>query len=68
MSQIEAIREHLLKGKSITPLEALKKYGCFRLAAVVFNIRAEGYVVETELLHKKQKKWAKYSLIAYEKR
>jgi len=67
MSQIEAIRAHLLKGKSITPIEALNKHGCFRLAAIIFNIRAEGFTVETEIVHRNGKKWASYTLIGHGK-
>ena len=68
MSQIDAIRAHLLRGKPITPIQALNLFGCFRLAAVIFNIREEGYTVDTEMVHKGGKKWASYTLIAYEKR
>ena len=32
-SQNERILAHLKKGKKITPLDALEKFGCFRLAA-----------------------------------
>jgi len=38
-TQRAKIREHLLQGKPITPLEALNLYGCFRLSAVIFNLR-----------------------------
>jgi hypothetical protein len=65
MTQIDSIRAHLVKGKPITPLEALERYGCFRLAAVIFKIREEGFTVETEMVHKGQKKWASYTLTGY---
>lgn len=35
------IREHLRRFGSITPLEALREYGCYRLGAVVFNLRRD---------------------------
>ena len=53
MSQIDDVRAHLLRGKPITPIQALNLFGCFRLAAIIFNIRAEGYTVETEMVHRK---------------
>ena len=34
-SQYDMILKHLKRGDSITPLDALDKYGCFRLAAVI---------------------------------
>jgi hypothetical protein len=48
-------------------MQALRLYGCFRLAAVIFNIRAEGYTVETEMVHRGGKKWASYTLTGYQK-
>lgn len=65
MTQIDAIRAHLLRGKTITPLQALKLYGCFRLAAVIFNIRAEGYIIETEMVSNGKGHFAEYRLTAY---
>ena len=67
MSQIDGIRAHLLRGKPITPIQALNLFGCFRLAAVIFNIREEGYTVETEMVHRNGKKWASYTLTGYSK-
>ena len=67
MSQIDSIRAHLLRGKPITPIQALNLFGCFRLAAAIFNIRAEGYTVDTEMVHVGKKKWASYTLTGYRK-
>ena len=36
------IREHLLNGGSITALEALREYGCYRLASRISDLRQEG--------------------------
>jgi len=66
MSQIDGIRAHLLRGKPITPMQALKLFGCFRLAAVIFNLRAEGFAIETEMVYSgDKKKWASYTLTGY---
>jgi hypothetical protein len=67
MSQIDSIRAHLLRGKPITPIQALNLFGCFRLAAVIFNIRDEGYTVDTEMVYRKGKKWASYTLTGFQK-
>lgn len=40
-TQLVRIKEHLKKGYTITPQEALKKYGCFRLSAVIHRLRTE---------------------------
>lgn len=44
------VRAWLLKGCSITPLEALNRFGIFRLAAVVHELREEGLPIVTEKL------------------
>ena len=38
-SQLEKIRRHLMRGKSITPLTALLRYDCFRLGARIWDLR-----------------------------
>ena len=39
VSQAKNILAHLVQHKTITPLEALNQYGCFRLSAVIFNLK-----------------------------
>lgn len=38
-SQIQKVKNHLMNGKSITPIDALNLYGSFRLAALVHVLR-----------------------------
>jgi hypothetical protein len=61
MSQTTKIHEHL-KTAPITPLEALRKYKCFRLAARIDDLRKEGVNVKTEIVRKGKKHFAKYYL------
>lgn len=49
-SQKKQIRNHLLSGKHITQLDALKLYGCLRLSAVIYDLRAEGLPIVMEKL------------------
>ena len=62
-SQIENIRQYLLDGNAITPIEALNKFGCFRLAAVINNLNKENLNIETTIIKENGKKFAKYKLI-----
>lgn len=48
-SQHTLILHHLETGAEITPMEALNKYGCYRLGAVIFNLKKEGYVITTRI-------------------
>ena len=37
------VLEHLLKGLTLSPLEAFKRYKTMRLSAIIFNLKEEGY-------------------------
>lgn len=38
-TQLAIIRNYLMDGKSITPIEALNLCGCFRLSAIIHTLR-----------------------------
>ena len=62
-SQKENILEYLQIGNKITPLEALYQFGSFRLSAIIFELRQEGFNIIT---HKKKvdgKTFAEYELV-----
>ena len=40
-SQLEAVMEYLAQGKTLTALQALKYFGCMRLAAIIHVLRQE---------------------------
>ena len=40
-SQNKRIRAHLESGRYLTPLEALYKFGCFRLSARIYDLRRD---------------------------
>jgi hypothetical protein len=61
-SQVEQIRAHLVSGRDITPLEALHRFGCLRLAARVADLRAQGIPVETVAELANGKRFARYRL------
>ena len=62
-SQSGRILKHMQEGYGITPITALNKYGCFRLAAVVFDLKREGHNIETTIIRENEKKFARYKLI-----
>lgn len=49
-SQCGQILAYLKKGKTLTPAEALKRFGCLRLAARVRDLRDQGYRIRTEMI------------------
>ena len=46
-TQTAAILEHLKRHGSITPLEALNRYGCMRLGARIYDLKRAGNPIET---------------------
>ena len=64
-TQKEMILEYLQLGHALTPLEALRYFGCFRLGARIADIKKEGYNIHSELVHdpKTGKRYASYILI-----
>jgi hypothetical protein len=50
MTQSEKILEHLRSGQTLTPLEALRKYGCLRLGARVYDLKQKGVTIDMRLI------------------
>lgn len=61
MSQNEAILEHL-KREPITAMDALRFYGCFRLASRINDLRGMGHDIETRHRRMNGKIFAEYHL------
>jgi hypothetical protein len=61
-TQKQQIRAYLTKGKSITPIDALNKFGCFRLSARIADLRDEGLNIATKYVTKAGKTFASYSV------
>ena len=47
MTQTEMLLMDLQRGQTVTPLQALKRYGCMRLSARVYDLRSEGMPVKS---------------------
>ena len=61
-SHTQSVLALLEKGKSITAIQALEKFGCFRLAARIANLRDAGIPVITRMVTINGSRVAKYSL------
>ena len=53
--------EYMNLNGSITPLEALTAFGCFRLAAVICDLRKAGVDIDTDI-NEEGKRYAIYTL------
>jgi hypothetical protein len=66
-SQNKRIRNYLESGRTLTPLDALYQFSCFRLGARINDLKREGMNIETEIIEitsdGRKKHVAKYKLI-----
>lgn len=49
MNKHIAVLNHLIEHKTLTPLEALQKYGTMRLGAIIFDLRKD-HNIETQMI------------------
>jgi len=61
-SQNKLIAKHLINGYTINPMEALKLYGCFRLAARINDLRNEGMEITSTRTVQGRKHFTTYSI------
>ena len=61
-SQNALIKGWLMNGRSLTTLEALNMFGCFRLAARIADLRDKGMDIHTDIVEINDKRVARYSI------
>jgi len=68
MTQEEAILNYMRGGNTITSLEALDIFGCFRLASRISDLRQHypNLNIQVDMVHNNGKKFAQYKLITKE--
>lgn len=49
-TQKEQVKKHLIRGESLTTLDALKLYNSFRLSSIIHRLRREGNIIYTRTL------------------
>lgn len=63
-TQRAAIRDALLAGDRLTPLDALTRFGCLRLGARVYDLKREGWPITSRLVEHEGKRYAEYRMEA----
>jgi hypothetical protein len=61
-SQTESILRHLKAGHAISPLDALRRYGCMRLGARIWDLRQAGHRIERRLIDDGRRRYAEYRM------
>ena len=62
MSQEQEILNYLKTGQTLSPLEALNRFGCMRLASRVYDLRNQGHRIEATRVGNGRKAWHEYNL------
>ena len=62
-SQKALILAHLQTGATLTSLEALERYGCFRLSGRILDLKEEGHTINSQLVKINGKYVSEYTLI-----
>jgi hypothetical protein len=62
MSISHKLEAWLLKGKTITALQALNKWGCMRLSARINELRNDGFPILTDSVKQNGKVFARYRM------
>jgi hypothetical protein len=64
-SQRKNVKNWLLKGNSITPIEALQMFGAFRLSAIIFVLKNEDNMnIHTDMIYEPNgRRYARYTLV-----
>lgn len=60
VTQNDKILSYLEEGNSISPMDALNHFGCFRLASRIHDLRSDGNLIET--VRNSGKRYAEYKL------
>ena len=48
-TQVQMLSEDLIAGFKITPLIALREYGMMRLAARIWDLREDGFIIQERM-------------------
>jgi hypothetical protein len=66
IAQRQQILGYLRLNGSITPIDALERFNCFRLGARIWDLKHEGIPIESKLENHNGKKYSRYYLAADE--
>jgi hypothetical protein len=62
-TQKQLVLIHFKKRKSITSWEAIQSYGITRLAAVICDLKDDGFTISRVMEYGDGKRWARYTLL-----
>ena len=54
------IQRHLAKGKGLTPLSALRRFGCLSLSQRIGELKREGWPISSKMIRRNGASFKKY--------
>ena len=61
-SQNDLIAEYLKQGNTLTPIDALNRFGCFRLSGRIHDLKRSGLPIEARTVENNGKRYAEYRI------
>lgn len=65
MTQTEMVLRYMQDFGSITPVDAMREFGCMRLGARIYDLKRDGHVIITERKKHKNRYGRKISYARY---
>lgn len=67
LTQYDRVLDHLQKNRKLSQKQAINLYGAYRLSAIIYNLRKDGYNITTSFKSGKNRfgdnvSWAEYKL------
>ena len=62
-TKIDKVAHHLVTKKKITSWDAIQLYFATRLADIIFTLRNEGWLINTNMIKKNNTRYAEYILV-----
>ena len=62
LAQNKRILKFMQRGNAITPMSALKMFGCFRLSGRVYDLRRDGHKIERTMKRRGRRNFAEYRM------
>ena len=62
VSRAQRLLTHLVRGRTINGMQALKQFGIYRLSAAIHNFRKRGFTIETKMVNRNGSKYGVYKL------
>ena len=61
-SRTQRLLKHMLRGRTVNGVQAMRLFGIYRLSAIIFNWRKKGFTIETKMVTRNGTTYGVYKL------